>query len=80
MKKCIKEIIVKREACGNCDCRLHLDYAEDLNCTSVAVMKHGPMTLEEIGKRHHVSTVRAKQLVDAALQKLKKTLLRGNTI
>ncbi len=80
MKKCIQETIVTREPCGNCDCRLHLDYEEDLNCTSVAVMKHGPMTLEEIGKRHHVSTVRAKQLVDAALQKLKKTLVRGNTI
>jgi len=43
-------------------------------------MKHGSMTLEEIGKRHHVSTVRAKQLVDIALLKLKKTLKRQNTI
>ena len=53
---------------------------EDLNCTLIAVQKHGPMTLEEIGKRHHISTVRAKQIVDATLLKLKKTLLRENTI
>ena len=38
------------------------------------------MTLEEIGKRHHISTVRAKQLVDSALLKLKKRLKRENTI
>ena len=80
MKQCVKEIIITKQPCCNRECRLNLDYEEDLNCTSIAVMKHGSMTLEEIGKRHHVSTVRAKQLVDSALQKLKKTLLKENTI
>ena len=80
MKQCIKETIMTKQPCCNRECRLNLDYEEDLNCTSIAVMKHGSMTLEEIGKRHHVSTVRAKQLVDLALQKLKKTLLKENTI
>ena len=80
MKQCIKETIMTKQPCCNRECRLNLDYEEDLNCTSIAVMKHGSMTLEEIGKRHHVSTVRAKQLVDSALQKLKKTLLKENTI
>tara|TARA_R110002020_G_scaffold362166_1_gene574556 strand:- start:258 stop:500 length:243 start_codon:yes stop_codon:yes gene_type:complete len=80
MKKCIKETVLLRKPCGNTECRMHIDYAEDLNCTSVAIMKHGSMTLEEIGKRHSVSTVRAKQLVDAALLKLKKRLKRENTI
>jgi DNA-directed RNA polymerase sigma subunit (sigma70/sigma32) len=46
----------------------------------IALEKHGPMTLEEIGKRHHISTVRAKQILDATLAKLKKTLLKENTI
>lgn len=80
MKQCVKETIMTKQPCCNRECRLNLDYEEDLNCTSIAVMKHGSMTLEEIGKRHHVSTVRAKQLVDLALQKLKKTLLKENTI
>jgi len=71
---------MKKRCCQNQECRLHIDYEEDLNCTAIAIKKHGPMTLEEIGKRHHVSTVRAKQLVDAALLKLKKTLKRQNTI
>tara|TARA_R110000751_G_scaffold55739_1_gene119536 strand:+ start:163 stop:405 length:243 start_codon:yes stop_codon:yes gene_type:complete len=80
MKKCIKETILLKKPCSNGECRLHIDFSEDLNCTSIAVIKHGSMTLEEIGKRHHVSTVRAKQLVDAALLKLKKRLKRKNTI
>jgi DNA-directed RNA polymerase specialized sigma subunit len=38
------------------------------------------MTLQQIGDRHGVSIVRAKQLVDEALLKLKKTLSEENTI
>ena len=80
MKECIKKTILTKQPCCDKECRLNLDYEEDLNCTSIAVMKHGSMTLEEIGKRHGISTVRAKQLVDAALIKLKKTFPKENTI
>jgi DNA-directed RNA polymerase specialized sigma subunit len=69
-----------KKACAQVDCRLHIDFAEDLNCTMIAIKKHGPMTLEEIGKRHHVSTVRIKQILDATLLKLKKRFTRENTI
>jgi hypothetical protein len=80
MKECAKECFLKKKVCQQDSCRLHIEYPEDFNCTSIAIQKHGPMTLEEIGKRHQISTVRAKQLVDAALIKLKKTLKRENTI
>mgnify|MGYP003653524236 CR=1 FL=1 len=80
MKNCVKERYVAKKACGNKECRMNIDYEEDLNCTLIAINKHGPMTLEEIGKRHQVSTVRIKQIVDATLLKLKKTLLKENTI
>ncbi len=80
MKKCATECYLAKRPCEQKECRLYIEYPEDLNCTSVAVAKHGPMTLEQIGKRHHVSTVRAKQLLDAALHKLKKTLSAANTI
>ena len=80
MKKCASDCVLARVCCENRECRLHIEYEEDLNCTLVALDKHGPMTLEEIGKRHHVSTVRIKQIVDSVLSKLKKTLLRENTI
>ena len=80
MKKCAEECFVMKEQCRNKECRLYIEYPTDFNCTSIAIQKYGPMTLEEIGKRHHVSTVRAKQLVDAALSKLKKTLKSRETI
>jgi hypothetical protein len=80
MKQCAKECFVTKTNCQNSECRLYIDYTEDFNCTSIAIQKHGPMTLEEIGRRHNISTVRAKQLVDAALLKLKKLFKRENTI
>jgi hypothetical protein len=80
MKKCVKECLLAKKVCANKECRLYIDYAEDLNCTAITIRKHGPLTLEEIGKRHHISTVRAKQIVDAALIKLKKRLKLQNTI
>jgi len=80
MKKCAEACYITRVACENKECRLYIDYEDDLNCTLVALRQHGPMTLEEIGKRHHVSTVRIKQILDATLLKLKKTLVKENTI
>ncbi len=80
MKECAAECYRHRQPCEEKECRLHIDWTEDFNCTSIAIQKHGPMTLEEIGRRHHVSTVRAKQLVDTALEQIKKTLKRENTI
>ena len=80
MKECAKECYLKRAPCQESECRMHIHYEEDLNCTIIAVKKHGPMTLEEVGKRHQISTVRVKQIVDATLLKLKKTFSSENTI
>ena len=65
MKDCVKECYVAKVPCQNKECRMNLEYEEDLNCTIIAVKKHGPMTLAEIAQRHGISTVRAKQIVDA---------------
>lgn len=80
MRECVQECYKQRSPCDQRECRMHIEFPSDLNCTVIAVKKHGPMTLEEIGKRHHISTVRVKQIVDATLLKLKKTFQRTNTI
>lgn len=80
MKKCALDCYVEKINCENTDCRLYIDYPEDLNCTSVAIQKHGSMTLHQIGDRHGISIVRTKQILDSTLNKLKKTLLKENTI
>jgi hypothetical protein len=80
MKKCALNCYIKKVNCENTECRLYIDYPEDLNCTSVAIQKHGSMTLHQIGDRHGISIVRTKQILDSTLNKLKKTLLKENTI
>lgn len=60
------------------DCRQWIDYEEDLNCTLVAVNKHGSMTLREIGKRLSLSFVRIKQIQDKALFKLQTKIRNLN--
>jgi len=49
-----------------------ISYADDLNCTLIAVNKNGKMTLAEAAKRLNLSIVRVKQIQDKAIQKLKK--------
>ena len=80
MRECAKKCWWAKKDCGQSSCRLFIEFPEDQNCTLIASAKHGPMALEEIGKRHHISTVRAKQILDATILKLKKTLSRKNTI
>ncbi len=72
MRECAKLCITEEEKCSNRGCRLWLNYEEDLNCTLIAVDKHGPMTLREISERENISFVRVKQIQDKALAKLKK--------
>jgi len=80
MRSCASECHRAKVCCENKECRMYLEFEEDLNCTVIAVEKHGAMTLQEIARRHQVSTVRIKQILDSTLAKLKKTLLRENTI
>ncbi len=72
IKSCAQLCKDKKVSCPNKDCTMWVDYEEDLNCVLVAIDKHGSMTLEQIGKRHHISTVRVKQILDATLVKLKR--------
>tara|TARA_R110002020_G_scaffold28255_17_gene90351 strand:+ start:749 stop:979 length:231 start_codon:yes stop_codon:yes gene_type:complete len=72
MRECAELCMIQEEKCQNKNCRLWLDYGEDLNCTLIAVHKHGPMTLREISERENLSFVRVKQIQDQALIKLKK--------
>ena len=70
------DVCVKYDVgCPNNDCRHWLDYEEDLNCTLIAVDKHGKMTLREVAKRLDVSFVRIKQIQDKAVKRLTKNKL-----
>jgi len=70
MRKCKTGVILTNKPCEECECRMWLDYESDLNCTLIAVDKHGPLNLRQIGERLGISFVRVKQIQDVALNKL----------
>jgi len=70
--KCAKECLEKRKCCEEQECRMWIEYKEDLNCTLIASAGNPGMTLKEVGKRLQLSTVRIKQIQDKALRKLEK--------
>ena len=66
-----------KKCCVTCEernCRLWIDYEDDLNCTIIAIEKNkgNSMTLREVSDRMGVSFVRIKQIEDNALKKLEK--------
>jgi len=65
-------------ACDIKECRMHIDYEEDLNCTLIAIEKNGSdsMTLREVADRLGISFVRVKQIESQILKKLKKQKLK----
>ena len=72
--KCLELCKQKNIACSNKECRLWVEYKEDLNCIGEAINKHGPLTLREASKRLGISFVRVKQIEDEALKKLGRIL------
>ena len=72
LRECSRECLSKKKCCEKKECRLWIDYKQDLNCTSIAIKKNPEMTLNEVSKRLNISIVRVKQIQDEALQKLKK--------
>ena len=62
--------------CPNKECRLWIEYGEDLNCTAVAVHKNSRMILQEVGKRLKLTPSRIKQIENSALKKMK---IRGKS-
>jgi len=57
--------------CPNKECRLWIEYGDDLNCTQVTVRKHSRLIFQEIGKRLQLTPSRIKQIETGALKKMK---------
>ncbi len=70
MRQCARTCLQKNKTCSEQECRLWIDYGDDLNCTLVAVYRHGSMTLEEVAKRLKYTPARIQQIEKKALQKI----------
>tara|TARA_B100000963_G_C22442881_1_gene587449 strand:- start:376 stop:606 length:231 start_codon:yes stop_codon:yes gene_type:complete len=71
MRKCAKDNMENDSPCQKKDCRLWLNYGDDLNCTMISVKKNGKLTLSEAGERLGISYVRVSQIEKQAVNKLK---------
>ena len=71
MKECTKLCLKQSQKCINTDCRYWIDHEEEFNCTFVSILLNEQMTLKQIGERLNISTVRAKQILDRTLKKIK---------
>jgi len=76
VKECASKCVKSKKKCKNEECRLWMDHKQDLNCTLVAIQRHGTMTLHEVGDRLKMSYVRVKQIQDAAIKKIDKEEMR----
>ena len=76
MRGCAEYCTKTDTDCPCKECRLWIDYSEDLNCTLIAVDKNhtGELTLREVADRMGVSFVRIKQIQDQALEKIKRIM------
>ena len=79
MKICAEVCNKDNKCCDNKECRMWIDYEEDLNCTEIAVKKNGCMTLKEIGYRLGISYVRVTQIEKEALKKIQKNSFNKST-
>ena len=70
MINCCNCCFVNNFQCPVNDCKYWIDYPDDLNCSLIAVEKHGAMTLREVSDRLGVSFVRVKQIQERALKKI----------
>ena len=75
IKSCAELCREKKVTCPIVDCRMWIDYEEDLNCANIAISKNGNMTLRQIAEREHLSFVRIQQIEKKALKKLKARLI-----
>lgn len=73
MRECARNCAKSNKVCKISDCRMWINYKDDLNCTLITVGKSkDSMTLEEVAKRMNLSIVRIKQIQDKAVEKLRK--------
>jgi hypothetical protein len=72
MKICAEECVKDKECCNKKECRLWIEYDEDLNCTEIAIKKNGNMTLKQVGERLGISYVRVTQIEKEVLKKIQK--------
>lgn len=79
MKKCFDRCIDYGITCPVQECRLWIEYPDDLNCAVIAANNNGRMTLREVAARIGISFVAVKHIQDRSAVKMLKKLKRDKS-
>jgi len=71
LRQCSLDCIKTEKPCKYKECRHHIEFEDEYNCTLVSIYENGPMTLRQVGDRIGVSFARIKQIEEKALKKIK---------
>ena len=74
--KCYTKCQKEKKCCEVKECRLWMDYPQDLNCVEITVQKEDHLTLKKIGERLKLTPSRIKQIENKALAKVSKAFER----
>ena len=78
--KCYTKCRLMNQPCQVSDCRLWIDYSEDLNCVEIAVQTQDKFTLAKVGERLKLTPSRIKQIEKEAVAKIAKTFKKLNIL
>ena len=78
--KCYTKCRITGKCCEVKDCRLWIDYPDDLNCTEISVQKEGDMVLRKVAERLHLTPSRIKQIENKAIGKVSKIFKKLNIL
>ncbi len=74
LPSCALTCLQDETVCTSDECRMWLNFEDDLNCSLIAIYTNGNMTLSQIAERLDLSVVRISQIEKQALNKLLKRI------
>lgn len=48
---CAQQCLKDKECCEADNCRYHIDYEDEYNCSMITIYKNGPLSLREVALR-----------------------------
>jgi len=78
MRKCAQKCLEYKVDCPNSDCRLWIDYPQELNCSLISIEMNdsetGILSLREVAKRMNLCWTRIHQIETEALKKFTENM------
>jgi len=75
--ECSRFCLKNKECCEAQNCKYHIEYEREFNCSLISIYENGAMSLREVAERMGLSFARIKQIESKALLKIRKRFPDG---